>query len=425
MDATIIIRREQDLYDLWMRAASPGLALSAVTGERVVVIAPGRRNDGAGPDFLGAVLLIDGRMVCGAVEMHLRESDWFAHGHQHDPAYDGVILHLLAELPSAPALPIPTLAADALRGAMAVASAIDPVNPAAVDDPHALITDLAWARFLRRGIEILRAEPDRPSGDRIGRALLRRLFDALGYAANRRAMGEMIELLLADASLPACRTFEDIAARVLAASGLPRERLAAAGSHLIPASRLDALLARGAPSRHAPEWRRDTRPANAPERRVWGAAHLLAAILCEGLFERLLEALRRRSFDGAVAAVMAAAGGFVGKGRGREIIVNALLPVGLAHGVVAGDGPLVEGSCILYRDAPSLDRNRLVRAVESRYLRGAALRGGFHQQGAVEFYQRYLSPDKRTLSFIAEDASSRSVDGQTDGPFSRRYHSQS
>ncbi len=395
-----------------------------MTGERIVVIAPGRRNDGAGPDFLGAVLLIDGRMVCGAVEMHLRESDWFAHGHQHDPAYEGVILHLLAEPPPALTLPIPTIVADALRGSSS-APAIDPADPVRADDPHALITELAWARLLRRGIEILRAEPERQLGDRAVRALLRRLFDALGYAANRRAMGEMIELLLADEPAPASRTFDEVAARVLAASGLPRERLVAAGGGSVVASRLDTLLERDELPCIAPEWHYDTRPANAPERRVWGAAHLLAAILCGDLFERLLESVRRRSFDDAAAALIVGAGKFVGKGRAREIVVNALLPVALAHGVAIGDGPLVEGACILYRNAPSLDRNRLVRAVESRYLRGDRLRGGFYQQGAVEFYQRYLSPDKRTLSFIAENASSRSVDGKTDGPFSRRYHFQS
>jgi hypothetical protein len=40
--------------------------------------------------------------------------------------------------------------------------------------------------------------------------------------------------------------------------------------------------------------------------------------------------------------------------------------------------------------------------VERRYLAGRRLRGAFWQQGAIEFYQRYLSPDRRSLSMVAE-----------------------
>lgn len=61
------------------------------------IIRPGHRNHNAGPDFPDARLMIDGVLWVGCVEIHVRSSDWFVHAHQHDGAYDGVILHVVWE----------------------------------------------------------------------------------------------------------------------------------------------------------------------------------------------------------------------------------------------------------------------------------------------------------------------------------------
>ena len=68
--------------------------LTTTDGRRVEVIDPGLHNRNAGPDFFNAKVKIDGTLWVGNVEIHDRSSDWYAHGHDHDSAYDNTVLHV-------------------------------------------------------------------------------------------------------------------------------------------------------------------------------------------------------------------------------------------------------------------------------------------------------------------------------------------
>jgi hypothetical protein len=63
-------------------------------GIPVSVIDPGIQNTDAGPDFFNAKVKIGETMWVGNVEIHTKASDWFAHNHHKDKAYDSVVLHL-------------------------------------------------------------------------------------------------------------------------------------------------------------------------------------------------------------------------------------------------------------------------------------------------------------------------------------------
>lgn len=86
---------EELLHYVWGHRLIPSAALVTSDGRRVQIIDPGLLNNNAGPDFFNAKVKIDGRVWCGNVEIHVRASDWFRHGHDSDPAYDSVILHVV------------------------------------------------------------------------------------------------------------------------------------------------------------------------------------------------------------------------------------------------------------------------------------------------------------------------------------------
>ncbi len=86
---------ETFLYFLWQYQYFTTTQLLTTDGEAVQVLHPGFRNYNAGPDFTNARLLIGGQEWGGTVEMHTKTTDWLAHRHQHDRAYDNVILHVV------------------------------------------------------------------------------------------------------------------------------------------------------------------------------------------------------------------------------------------------------------------------------------------------------------------------------------------
>jgi len=71
--------------------------LITAAGEPVQIIHPGLFNSNQGPDFLNARIVIGAATWAGTVELHLKTSDWYKHGHQQDRNYANVILHVVWE----------------------------------------------------------------------------------------------------------------------------------------------------------------------------------------------------------------------------------------------------------------------------------------------------------------------------------------
>src|SRR6185295_2055219 len=88
---------ERLLQFLWQMQYYNREALSIDTGESLQIIQPGFINSNQGPDFLNARIKIDGTEWVGHVELHTRSALWKVHGHDEDPNYQNVILHVVWE----------------------------------------------------------------------------------------------------------------------------------------------------------------------------------------------------------------------------------------------------------------------------------------------------------------------------------------
>lgn len=88
---------EEFLHYLWKFRLFEGKDLVTQAGEPIEIVKVGEPNSDSGPDFFKAKIKIGKTLWAGNVEIHVRASDWEAHKHQHDKAYDNVILHVVHE----------------------------------------------------------------------------------------------------------------------------------------------------------------------------------------------------------------------------------------------------------------------------------------------------------------------------------------
>lgn len=86
---------ERVVQKIWLQQDFAGAKAALADGRALEIVLPGRWNLLGGPDFRHARLRVDGREVCGDVEVHFHAQHWTAHGHAENPAYDGVVLHVL------------------------------------------------------------------------------------------------------------------------------------------------------------------------------------------------------------------------------------------------------------------------------------------------------------------------------------------
>jgi hypothetical protein len=303
-------------------------------GEPVAVVYRGRWTAGSGPDFSGAMLALGeggSRLVNGDVEMHLRCSDWYAHGHDTDPKYNSVTLHVVLwpvgakPVTRADGKRVPTLVlADYIS--MPTAELLERIAPM-LPNLGTLSEEPCWQRTEHWPVERLYEQVDAAGDARLhGKAarmeanlevsgsmdevFYRGMMDALGYSANREPMKELVDALPLSQLLLLPLTRDEgerstlLEAVLLGAAGLlPSQRpdltasdwLSSAYSEeveaLWEANRAVLGIEDGKPA--ARGWATErVRPANAPQRRLAAAARLLAKYLWayEGMLGPFIEA---------------------------------------------------------------------------------------------------------------------------------------
>lgn len=89
--------QEDFLHYVWKFQKFSKTNLISQSNESVEIVLQGSHNLDSGPDFFNAQIRIGSQLWVGNVEIHLKSSDWYAHRHELDPAYDNVILHVVWE----------------------------------------------------------------------------------------------------------------------------------------------------------------------------------------------------------------------------------------------------------------------------------------------------------------------------------------
>lgn len=87
---------EYYLHFIWQKKRLPFHRITTTKNESIDILQVGDYNAlESGPDFSMAKVRIDGLVWVGAVEFHLKSSDWYRHKHHLDKAYNNVILHVV------------------------------------------------------------------------------------------------------------------------------------------------------------------------------------------------------------------------------------------------------------------------------------------------------------------------------------------
>jgi len=146
--------KEELLHFIWRFQLFEKRDFKTCEGEIIEVIYPGIQNYDSGPDFLNAKIKIGDKVWAGHVELHLNTDDWFKHGHQKDPAYNNVILHVVYDdvaMVKKPDIPLVSLKYRISRNIIDnYTKMINQATWVACEDSLQLIDSLTWTTWLQR-----------------------------------------------------------------------------------------------------------------------------------------------------------------------------------------------------------------------------------------------------------------------------------
>jgi hypothetical protein len=424
---------ERLLQSIWQHQRLVREQLKTLDGEPVRVLHPGFRSVEGGPDFRGAMVQIgDGPPRTGDVEVDLRASGWRAHGHDRNPAFENVILHVIweSERPATGAPPALLLrqALDAPLGELSLwlggeAAQTLPEDlrgqccaPLRALPPAQLLDLLHQAARVRLQSK---AAQFQARARRVGweQSLWEGLFRALGYKHNVWPMQRLAELRPRwQASRPQPLALQ---ARLFGISGLlPAEltRSQATADHYVRRvwdqwwrerdEFCDCILPRALWHLHG------SRPANHPQRRLalasrWSAAGDLAAKLerwCArqvpdaALAESLLETLKIEPDDywswhfTFRSPRLRKAQPLLGATRVTDLAVNVVLPWLWIRAVEGKNAAMQRALEHRYFAWPPAEDNSLLRLARQRLLGGAPRRvlpGAAAQQGLIQMVRDF------------------------------------
>ncbi len=413
--------REDFLHYVWQHQYFDKAALRTTAGEEIQVLRPGQRNADAGPDFLNARLRLGEVEWNGAVEIHLRASDWQRHNHQVDAKYDQVVLHVVLTADAdvrrtngslIPALALAERLAPALLGryealVAAPPAATLPCAPLLSQVPmlvRTMMTERALLERVERKADTVAALHERLGHDWEA-TTYHALMAAFGFQKNSEPLGRLAKAV----PLPVLRRHRhdqrQLEALLFGQAGMLVENAETATDDYIRDLRQEHEFLRhkyelGPAALAAHEWNYlRLRPANFPAVRLGQLVGLLHRR--PALFDALLTA-------SSVAALSEFFGGApapnywrahfrpgrpgkvptLGKSSIELLIINVVVPLRVAYARHAGQPALVESSITLLTELPA-EHNQYTDLYQEL---GFEHRTAADSQGLLALRQGYCEP---------------------------------
>ncbi len=423
---------EKLVAHLWDEQRPFNLPLATNEGHEIQVVYRGRRRWDRGPDFAGALIAWPGASLRGGeVEVHVRSSDWWAHGHHRDPHYNGVILQVVMWDDSAaptvrqdgaqvPVLALAPYLSQPLESLLRIPQpAASPPIPcwqgSPEEDDLGVLLDRCGRERLAAKAAHFESDLTCASPDQL---LYRGIAVALGYSQNRLPFGRLADRLPLERLLACNPEPSGIEALLLGSAGLlPSQRgLDVAGDDGYVRTLEERWAADGAvwagDSLSALEWEFfRVRPANFPTRRVAALAGLIHRWPAQGLAEALADLVRSlepRLLPRALESLLLSGdpNGYwagrsdfglplrrprdlIGRQRAAEIVVNVFLPFLSAWASYRGDPELALRALEVFHLYPKRGDNELSRYVATQVTalpRPRVARSACRQQGLLHLY---------------------------------------
>lgn len=378
------------------------------TGASVRVVYPGVWTHGFGPDFRGAMLEIDGRLITGDVEVELDVRGWLEHGHDRNADFDQVVLQVVARdrgtdpMRRSDGAQVPRLVlTDFLRGPLDDFPSMVGLRPlgaigfdSCAEDPAREQPELIRNVCQRAGDRRMQEKVASLSGDLAvsppAQVLYARMLDALGFSRNRVPMAE-VAARLPYAQLATRLTLSDpderfwrSAALLLGTGGfLPLSPQDAAAGRLEPrqVGRLESLWREIGTPWHGLEvpasaWTlARLRPAAHPARRLLAGAGVLGPP-GDGLVERLTAVLRDVEPRRALNRWLVEENPWLGRDQAHEMTVNVVIPFALAYGGKSNQQDVLDSAAELWQALPAGRGNAVTRTTLSQICGDAEVRVG-------------------------------------------------
>lgn len=390
---------EAEVARRWF-ALPPGTRLPLSNGDTCQLLFPGHPGSAVGPDVLDAVLRFPWNDVscAGAIEFHVRASDWYTHRHHSDTRYTNVLLHvvLICDHPSPArdlagrAIPMCSLNdfAPPRKTYLAAAWPCQQVMPQLdIQERSRILKQAGLQRFEQKThafVELLHKSYPFGAFSAYDLCLITALAEGLGYGRDRaffRAAGQRLLGLESGLPEPVGRTFDPP----------PLDR-----------GRLYVL------HRLVEQWR---------ARSAWQTLReiVIATTIQEGA---KTDAVVHSGLDGLPTVDKHPSGNVkqtsdrlhrlravfqdLGTARADILICNVVLPFAMAVALIERDTILAEQAQILYTEHPGLSSNRITRAMCDQLQLKREPGGACEQQGLQHIYQQTCREKRCELCMVGE-----------------------